>query len=652
MSQMNEVATHLRTLMVQRDAAYLTDAQLLECFVNRQDTVALEALVRRHSPMVWGVCRRVLANFHDAEDAFQATFLVLVRKAASITSRELVANWIYAVAAQTALKARTTAAKRSTRERQVTEMPERAAADQAPWSDLQPLLDAELSRLPGKYRAVIVLCDLEGKSRKEVALQLRVPEGTVASRMATARTMLARRLARRGVAVSGAALAAGLTEHVASAGAPASVVSSAIKAASLLAAGNAAGAISVKVIALTSGVINAMTITKVKTITGVLVAVLAATTFTYGMVGGQPGGGGDEKDSPDRLKSMETKALTQAEQPKEKSPDPKQPAPPAQDDKTPPHRVEKPDKKGNDSLPYRVAGEPTEEQLLVVSKNFMSAIRHPQDQDVAFRYRDYFDPRYLKQHGLTDRDIAFELAYSPRILSIDVADDLRTVLCTIELNGGERKDNGGFTIRREAIILRWVVYEGRLYLSPEKAPDPKTGIFKPWILRTVVYEIKQSPASVPYDKSAAKPPRIVEKTDMKSEYTSGMPWKIGPKPTAQETEEVMGMLNKAFFAEMGSFQGRRFREFFDPRYLKKHGLTDSAITFEVAHTWGIHCINVADDNRTALVTTEIVEDGKGVNALFVMRWAIDEDHIYISPINAPDKKTGIFKPWILRTKLN
>ena len=264
MSQMNNVITHLRTLMVEADGACLTDGKLLECFVNCRDATALEALVRRHGPMVWGVCRRVLPNYHDVEDAFQATFLVLVRKAASITSRELIANWIYAVATQTALKARTTAGKRCTRERLVTVMPEPAVAEQDPWPDLRPLLDKELSRLPHKYRAVIVLCDLEGKTRKEAALQLGVPQGTIASRMATARSMLAKRLARHGLAVSGVALAAGLTEMVASAGVPASVVSSTINAAKLLATGKTAGAISVKVISLTEGVIKAMMFTKIK----------------------------------------------------------------------------------------------------------------------------------------------------------------------------------------------------------------------------------------------------------------------------------------------------------------------------------------------------------------------------------------------------
>src|SRR5207302_2960368 len=116
------------------------------------DEAAFAALVQQHGPMVWGVCRRLLANHHDAEDAFQATFLVLVRKAASVVPREMVANWLYGVAHQTALKARATTARRRAREKQVPDMPEPAAAPQKLWDDLQPLLDQELSRLPDKYR--------------------------------------------------------------------------------------------------------------------------------------------------------------------------------------------------------------------------------------------------------------------------------------------------------------------------------------------------------------------------------------------------------------------------------------------------------------------------------------------------------------------
>jgi RNA polymerase sigma factor (sigma-70 family) len=229
--------------------------------------------------MVWGVCRRVLRNHHDAEDAFQATFLVLIRKAASIASSELLANWLYGVARQTALKARATAAKRCRRERQVTEMPEPAAAEQDLWSDLLPMLDEELSRLPDKYRAVIVLCDLEGKTRKQAARQLGVPEGTVASRMATARRMLAKRLARYGLAVSGGALAAVISQQAASAGVPPSVVSATIKAATLVVAGQATamGAVSLKVAALTEGVLKTMLLTKLKV--AMAVVLLAALGF-------------------------------------------------------------------------------------------------------------------------------------------------------------------------------------------------------------------------------------------------------------------------------------------------------------------------------------------------------------------------------------
>ena len=271
-SQMSGVIQYLRRTVLLRDCAGLTDEELLTDYISRRDEAALAALVHRHGPMVWGVCRRVLRNYHDAEDAFQATFLVFVRKGASIASRELLANWLYGVAHQTALKARATAARRKGRERQVLEMPEPAVAEQDLWRDLQPLLDEELSRLPDKYRTVIVLCELEGKSRKEAAQQLACPEGTVAGRLARAKVMLAKRLARRGIALSGGALAALVSQNVALAGVPTSVVSSTIKAASLLAAGRAAG-VTAKVAALTEGVVQAMFTTKIKSVLAVVLVV-------------------------------------------------------------------------------------------------------------------------------------------------------------------------------------------------------------------------------------------------------------------------------------------------------------------------------------------------------------------------------------------
>jgi RNA polymerase sigma factor (sigma-70 family) len=135
---------------------------------------------------VWGACRRILANHHDAEDAFQATFLVLVRKAASIRPREMVANWLYGVARQTAFKARATIARRQACERQVMSMPEPAGTAPDFWPDLQPLLDQAVGRLPDKDRAAIVLCDFESKTRKEATRQLKIPEGTLSSRLTAA----------------------------------------------------------------------------------------------------------------------------------------------------------------------------------------------------------------------------------------------------------------------------------------------------------------------------------------------------------------------------------------------------------------------------------------------------------------------------------
>jgi RNA polymerase sigma-70 factor (ECF subfamily) len=224
--------------------------------------------------MVWGVCRRLALNHHDAEDAFQATFLVLVRKAASVEPKEKVANWLHGVAFQTALKARSVAARRRQRERQVAELPEPTAAAPDVSPDLPPQFDEELNRLPERYRVAIVLCDLEGKTRKEAAQQLGWPEGTVAGRLATARKLLASRLARRGVVMSGGTLAAVLAHQAASAAVPASVVSSTIRAATRCAVGQpAAGVSSVGAAAFTEGGLKTMRFTKLKVVTVALVVV-------------------------------------------------------------------------------------------------------------------------------------------------------------------------------------------------------------------------------------------------------------------------------------------------------------------------------------------------------------------------------------------
>src|SRR5205085_648735 len=177
----------------------------------------------------------------DAEDAFQATFLVLIRKAASLAQRELLGNWLYGVAYRTALDARAAAARRRARERQVSPMPEPEARNSADvWHDLRPLLDQELNRLPDKYRVAVVLCDLEGRTRRDAARQLGIPVGTLSGRLTMARQMLAKRLARHGLALSGGMLTAALSQGAASACVPTALMASTLEAATAVAAGQAA----------------------------------------------------------------------------------------------------------------------------------------------------------------------------------------------------------------------------------------------------------------------------------------------------------------------------------------------------------------------------------------------------------------------------
>ena len=184
------MATDFRQVLkhLQQAGGGLTDGQLLGRFAATRDEASFTALVRRHGPMVLGVCRRVLGDFHDAEDAFQATFLVLARKAASVVKRESVSCWLHGVAYHTALRAGAAIGRRRTRERQVENMPhpEVMPTEARDWL---PLLDRELNRLPEKYRTAIVVCDLEGRTRREAARQLRITEGTLSSRLARGRTL-------------------------------------------------------------------------------------------------------------------------------------------------------------------------------------------------------------------------------------------------------------------------------------------------------------------------------------------------------------------------------------------------------------------------------------------------------------------------------
>lgn len=174
-----------------------SDGQLLDIFVQWHEEAAFAALVRRHGPMVLSVCRRVLRQAQDAEDAFQATFLVLAKNAHRLREPNLLASWLYGVAYRTALHARQRAAQRSAREKEAASMPQPESNPEVGSQELRQLLDEELSRLPEKYRAALVLCYLEGKTNEEAARLLGWPSGSMSHRLARGRELLRERLAPR-----------------------------------------------------------------------------------------------------------------------------------------------------------------------------------------------------------------------------------------------------------------------------------------------------------------------------------------------------------------------------------------------------------------------------------------------------------------------
>ncbi len=273
--KISQFLQHLSGVLRAPPGEELTDGQLLEEFLTRHDGAAFEALIRRHGGMVLRVCQRILRNSHDAEDAFQASFLVLIRKGLELRQRQTVANWLYGVAYHTALKARAAAAKRRAKERQASAMASPEARDQESLADIRSLLDQELHRLPARFREPVILCDLEGKTRKEAARSLGCPEGTVASRLSRAHTLLARRLARQGLTLSSAALAAVLAQEAASAAVPASLVQPTVQAGLTLTAGGAvsAGALSAPVAGLVEAVLRGMFLAKLKAVVLVMLAV-------------------------------------------------------------------------------------------------------------------------------------------------------------------------------------------------------------------------------------------------------------------------------------------------------------------------------------------------------------------------------------------
>jgi RNA polymerase sigma factor (sigma-70 family) len=268
------VLHRLRKLVVAPEAALVeaaSDAQLLLRFTDGQDHTAFAGLVARHGPMVLGVCRSVLHNWHDAEDAFQATFLVLAKKATSIRNAGSIACWLYGVAYHAAVKAQARAARRRARERKAAEMSSTDPLLDMTLREVQQVLHEELQQLPEKYRLPLVLCYLEGKSQEEAASQLGWSRGATRGRLDRGREQLRKRLAGRGVALS-AVLGAGSLGALASPVSAAladSVVGAVLPSAS---GGQAASALSANASALAEGVIRAMFASKMKTATAILFA--------------------------------------------------------------------------------------------------------------------------------------------------------------------------------------------------------------------------------------------------------------------------------------------------------------------------------------------------------------------------------------------
>jgi RNA polymerase sigma factor (sigma-70 family) len=244
--------------------------------------------------MVLGVCRRVLRDHHDAEDAFQATFLLLARKARSLRQPEQLGPWLYGVAYRTAVKARANAVRRRARERPVADLPSLSTTDDPVWCDLRPVLDDAIQWLPQKYRVPFVLCYLEGMTNAEAACHLGCPQGTIATRLARARERLRIRLTRQGVTLSASSFALLLAREASAETLALTLCQTTVRAATAFATSKvvAAGFISANVVALTEGVWKGMLMTKLRMVCGALAAVMVAGAgagvLTYGASDQQP----------------------------------------------------------------------------------------------------------------------------------------------------------------------------------------------------------------------------------------------------------------------------------------------------------------------------------------------------------------------------
>jgi RNA polymerase sigma factor (sigma-70 family) len=274
---------HLRLVAAATRADNASDRELVDCFVADRDDTAFAVLFRRHGPMVHSLCRRVLGNEQEADDAFQATFLVLARKAHSLRAQDTISSWLYGVAYRTALKARSSAVRRRAHEAAAPVRTTREPLTELTIAEAQSVVDQELAGLPEKFRSPLVLCCLEGLTRDEAARQLGWTLSVLKSRLEQARELLRRRLARRGLTLPAALLSLGLLGSIAQTAVPAALAAATVKAATLVAVGGSAAAVvSSNVIVLAEGVIRAMWFAKLKV---PLAATLALIVLGIGVTG-------------------------------------------------------------------------------------------------------------------------------------------------------------------------------------------------------------------------------------------------------------------------------------------------------------------------------------------------------------------------------
>jgi RNA polymerase sigma factor (sigma-70 family) len=258
-----ELARYLRTLAAGRANDACTDRQLLEQFVSQREQASFAALVWRHGPMVLNVCRRVLGQDQDAEDAFQATFLVLAKKAGTIRKQDSVSSWLHGVAYRIAEKLRAREARRVVHERKSASRPAIDPTEDVAWREIRCLLDSELARLPEQYRGPLVLCYLQGKTQDEAARQLGWSLRTFRRRLKCARELLIRRLKRRGITLSAALTAPLLIDGAASAALPPLLIASTVRAGLASATGQAIGPlVSEQVATLAEGGVSSLLVKK------------------------------------------------------------------------------------------------------------------------------------------------------------------------------------------------------------------------------------------------------------------------------------------------------------------------------------------------------------------------------------------------------